>query len=297
MNTFSTSVGVATTGYKGFLFLQNLSFRPEFVITYNNREARGDEHYLKILNWCKENSIDIITSRSPQMMAKMISQVDKLFVIGWQYLLHDHFDKLVVFHDSYLPERRGFAPTVGALLDKEGYVGASCFQPLEMKNADPDFGLIYYRRTTLITHPLSIQDALKKVVELYNNMADDILTKNPIPHEIDYLPSSYSLWRAANDMRICWKKNAEDIHHQVLALGFPYDGATTIYDEKLIYLNEVIPLLDKNFVNREDHIGKIWKLEEGCPHVVCGSGVIKILNASNQDGSTVQFNKLRRQFI
>jgi len=296
MGTSPITAGVATTGYKGFLFLQKLSFKPKFVLTYNNEEANSDEYYVKTLEWCKDNDIDVITSKSSKMIDTLISRIDKLFVVGWQYLLRDHFEKLVVFHDSYLPKRRGFAPTVGALLNKEDYLGASCFQPLDVKNADPDYGLIYYRKEIPITHPLNLKDALEKVVDLYATMAGDILTKNPTPHEIDYAPSSFSLWRSSGDMRISWKKKAEEIHRKVLALGFPYDGATTIYDEQLIHLNEVEILLDKNFVNREDHIGKIWKLEGGCPHVVCGKDLIKILSASYQDGAVVRFNKLRRQF-
>ena len=43
--------------------------------------------------------------------------------------------------------------------------------------------------------------------------------------------------------------------------------------------------------------GKIWALEDGCPTVVCGSGMVKIVAAHYENRGCVEFKMLRRQFV
>ena len=51
---------------------------------------------------------------------------------------------------------------------------------------------------------------------------------------------------------------------------------------------------DKNFEERQ--IGKISFLYQGNPEIICGEGIIKIIAATNQDGTPVIFNKMRERF-
>ena len=105
------------SGMKGYVFLRNLHSIPTAVVSYDNGET---DQYDKIVDYCKEKSILLLEKDTSFDM----KTVDKIFVVGWQYLLKDNIEKLVVFHDSYVPELRGFAPTVTSLLNKSNLLGS-----------------------------------------------------------------------------------------------------------------------------------------------------------------------------
>ena len=144
-------------------------------------------------------------------------------------------------------------------------------------------------------YPLSLQDAFKKVINAYVEMAENILIKDPTPHEINYENSSYSVWRSSDDLRLNWNDNALKLKQKVLSLGYPYSGATTSYDGELIYIREVEITPDINIVQRPEHVGKIWKLRKGHPYIICGAGMLKITKAYDKSGTPFVFNRLRKR--
>lgn len=48
---------------------------------------------------------------------------------------------------------------------------------------------------------------------------------------------------------------------------------------------------EMNFAVRQP--GKIWQIANNCPMVICGRGMLKIIDAEYEDGSKVMFNRLR----
>jgi len=289
--------GLLATGYKGFLFLKKIKSKPCFVVTYDNKERRDSLHYNKIIELCQKNDIQVFKKEEFSSMGDKISLVDKIFVVGWQFLIKENLDKIVVFHDSYLPERRGFSPTLSILFDGAEHLGASCFLPKKTLTMEPDYGLVYYRRKQKISYPITLRLAFNKVADMYVGMAHDILKNNTVPKMINYDNSSFSIWRDATDLRIDWTDTASKIQQRIFALGYPYMGASTLYDGQLIHIERARRINDVNIVNRAHHYGKIWKIENGNPYVICGKGIIKICRAKNTDGKTITFNRMRKRFI
>jgi methionyl-tRNA formyltransferase len=281
--------GLMAVGYKGLALLKSLKKHPKFVVSYESKEK--DTHQ-QIIDWCVSNKVDIYARA--EFNQTLLDGIDKLFLVGWQFLVSGDLEKYFVLHDSYLPERRGFCPTVSALLDGEDYVGASCFCPIE--GHGPDYGIVFGREKKFISHPLKIQAAFDLVVELYVGLIDEVLRGDLKPIKIDYEGgSSFSVWRDEQDYKIDWSDSAEIIHRKICANGYPYDGATTIYEGDLIYITESIVESDVNILNRQKHFGKIWKVEEGNPTVICGSGLLKVVSACNDAGG-VAFALLRKRF-
>ena len=287
---------VFATGYKGFMFLKKLECVPEFIVTYDNKERRDALHYKKIIEWCNQNQIPLYRRSEINGLNDKINFVSKVLVVGWQFYIKHHLDKIVVFHDSYLPERRGFSPTLSALLDRSPYVGASCFSPENTLAMGPDYGKVYYRKKKKISYPIKLQTAFDHVVGMYVEMAHSLLRENPTPKMINYDNSSFSMWRNEKDLRIDWSDTASQIQQKIFALGYPYMGATAVYEENIIHLEDAIEVNDIDLMNRDDHHGKVWKIEDGNPFVVCREGIIKICKAKTSDNQVVLFNKIRRRF-
>jgi methionyl-tRNA formyltransferase len=282
------------TGYKGMVFLEKLKEFPQFIVTYDNKEGNG-EFYQKIIDWGRHHDVPVFHKKEWESLYNSLTAVDKIFVVGWQFLIKDFINKLVVFHDSYLPERRGRCPTVGALMDKMSYLGASTFRPFQ-NSQEPDYGDVYYRLKQKISYPLSLQEAFSIVAELYIKMAHNILKEDPTPSSIDFSKSSFSMWRDEEDMRLDWSKDAEEINQNILTLSYPYDGAVSLYDGKPIRIKRAKIESHKNIINQQEHCGKIWKIEKGNPHIVCGKGILKILEATDESGNTILFSKTRKRF-
>ena len=66
---------------------------PEFVVTYDNKERANSEHYKEIIHWCEKNNIKIYEKKHLDNIQHEIDLVDKLFVVGWQYILKNNLDK------------------------------------------------------------------------------------------------------------------------------------------------------------------------------------------------------------
>lgn len=286
---------VYATGYKGYKFLCNLNTQPAFVVSYNNKERKDRMHYNKIKEWCNTNDIAVYDRKDFTAYDKAAQNVDKIFVIGWQYIIRKNLGKIVVFHDSYLPEKRGFSPTVSSLLEEEETLGASCFKPSLDTRMGPDYGEVYYRKKVKICYPITLAAAFDIVTNLYVEMANEIIKSNKEPEAIDYSESTFSLWRDEADTRLDWSEPATKIKQKIESLGFPYMGATTVYDDSVIYLQEVMIIEGINFSKVEDHYGKIWKLEDNHPYIVCGTDVIKILAATDTNDNKVNFTKIRKR--
>lgn len=286
--------GLFLTGYKGLLFLMKLKKLPDFVVTYDNKERMDSEHYQKILKWCSQNEVKCIDRKG--VNDSIIDSVDIIFVIGWQYLIKNNLDKLIVFHDSYLPERRGFSPTVSSLLDSSEYIGASCFLPKHSLTNEPDYGIVYLRKKKMITHPITLKKAFEFISDLYIEMFDQFLNGSPVEIPIDYDISSFSVWGDEHDLRIDWSLPISKIYQKVSALSYPYDGATSMYRNDIIHIEKISIESNLNIVNRHNHLGKTWKIINNCPLVICSDGILKINKAKTTDNEPVSFKYLRSRF-
>ena len=285
MNNF----GLFLTGYKGLCFLQRITSVPSFVVTYENHE--GSDSHTDIINYCAKNNISLYDSKNFDYST--LETVDKVFAIGWQFLIKKNLEKFIVFHDSFLPEKKGFCPVVSSLLDRSEYLGVSCFSPVEER----DSGELIYRMKREISYPIKIKDAFDHIVDMFVDMFDNLL-KNENLRSVcaDNTVQSYSVWRDEEDLRIDWTNSSSAIKQFVYSLGYPYSGSSSLYDDDPIYIHDAEVVDDLNISNRKSHIGKTWCIENGHPVVICGHGMLKITSAKNVHGDDVVFKKVRKRF-
>jgi len=282
------------TGYKGLLFLQKINKNPKFVVCYDNGELDG-EIFEKIKKICVDKKISFFEQKNLIGLEDNLEIVEKVFLVGWQYILHKNHEKLVIFHDSYLPERRGFSPTIDALMSRSPYLSASAIEPHE-GSLEPDLGDIYCRLKKEIKYPITLKEAFEIVVDLYVFIFNKIINENISPQTIDYNNSTFSVWKDKEDMKIDWHRSSEDILNKIMILGYPYNNAFCLYKSQEVRIKKAELVSDLNITNRADNVGKIWKIENGCPLIICGSGILKLNKVVKHDGADVVFNKLRRRF-
>lgn len=296
-------IGLLLAGYKAGLLLEHLrlykNIEIEFISSYDD-PATLDDTYIKIKRFCVENKVKFI-SRFCEYNS-ICQNVEKVFVVGWQYMLKDCLDKFVILHDSYLPQLKGWCPTVTSLLCGDERLGVTAFQPTD----EVDSGPVYMQRQIEITYPIKIKEAFKLLARLYADMIRDIIEKDLRPEKQSIgRRTSYSIWRDRWDMYIDWNMSADYIQRFVNALGFPYSGAKTpLYDgDKLVselVINDVEIVEPHLFAIRQP--GKIWGLKDGRPLVVCGHHcvdfhMIEITSATNVDGSPVEFKKIKQRLF
>lgn len=277
-------IGLLLVGNKGLNVLNVLvnKFEITFVQSYNDKNV-NDNSFNFIKNICKEYNIKFFEGKKVELKV----DVDKIFVIGWQYILDVDLEKLVVFHDSILPEYKGWAPTVNYLIEGNSYIGATAFKPTEIV----DTGMIYAQKKEYIDYPIKIKDALDKVSDIYSDLIEFIIKKNPEP--IDMVgEESFGLWRDDLDYFINFEQPAYKIKRFVDAVGYPYAGSKIKVDDKILTVEDAEVIKGK-IVDVKSHLGKILRIEEGSPVVICSSNLIKLKNITDENGDKYTFKKLK----
>lgn len=257
----------------------------------------------KIREFCKQNKINYISSgdlKSDWSGHLSRFEIGSMFIIGWRYLvpleLNETLDyDIIIFHDSLLPEYRGFCPTASAIINGETEAGVTAFYAVEEVDAGP----IISRDSVEIGRADTIREVMEKQAGLYVKFAIALAEKIKSGEEIASVPqdhsrASYSIWRDEFDMQIDWQQSAESIFNFIRALTYPYTGAYTYYQDKKVIINSVEVLKDLNFEIR--YPGKFWRLEDGLPVVVCGDGLIRITDCNLENGDTITFSRLRSRF-
>lgn len=212
---------------------------------------------------------------------------------GWRWLIKEPFRQILVFHDSLLPKYRGFNPLVTALLKKDSEIGVTAL----IANKDFDCGDIVGSRRAEITYPVRVAAAIHLVSELYFDLAKSLIANvvemdclKGIPQ--DDFQASYSVWRDDEDYRINWSWSADEIIHFINCLSYPYKGAYTICDGKVIRILHAEPFSDVEIANRD--VGKVLFINEEKPVVICGRGLLRITSATDEEGrSALPFKKFR----
>jgi methionyl-tRNA formyltransferase len=282
------SFGICAVGFKGAEYLGKLiegGCVPEVVFCYRQPDDLS-KAIDQIIDFCRQYAIEFRTTKHPEY-----SNDNPLFAVGWQYLFRKITDSLIVFHDSLLPKYRGFAPTVNALISGEARIGVTAFKPSE----GIDNGPIISQADTRIFYPIRIEQALRRQAALMAQLTMDILPRyrTAIAHAVeqDHASATYSIWRDQHDYMIDWTKSAESIRRTVDALSFPYNGATTRGGNHILVVDQASEVDDLNFQIR--HPGKLWRLDEGKPVVVCGRGLLRLDRVLTREGTPYNFERLR----
>lgn len=285
-------VALCAVGRKGLRVLERvIDVRPPAVVVAYPQDGDADGSFFRMRSLCARADVTFVEDR--HLRAQTISDTDLVALVGWQYLLEAIDERVVVFHDSLLPRYRGCAPTVTALIRGESEIGVTAIRPVEAVDAGPVLG----QRRWTVEYPITIADALDRqaavmadlLIDLVESAADGTL--RPTPQ--DETKATYSLWRGDGDAWIDWSWDARRIARFVDAVGAPYCGARTVHDGGVVTVRRVEVADDVAFEDRSP--GKIWTLTDQGPVVVCGTGMVRILEALDADGTPVRFTRRRRR--
>jgi methionyl-tRNA formyltransferase len=276
-------IGLFLVGNKGQKVLENLIevINIDFVLSYNDKKTIDDSFYL-MKGMCLAKKIRFFEGKN--VSDEIYSEVDKIFVIGWQFFLKKHLNKLIIIHDSLLPEYKGWSPTVQYLINGCDYLAATAFAPTNVM----DTGDIYAQIKKNIKYPIKIESAINIVGEMYVEIIKKIIIENPEPVPMEG-KESFCVWRDDLDYFIDWNDDANKIKRFIDAVGYPYSGAKFIYDNKTIIVEDAEVIDDIKIIDREKHIGKFWSFNGEQPIIICGNGLLKI----NQTKCDIKFSKLK----
>jgi methionyl-tRNA formyltransferase len=290
-------IALFVAGPKGSNFLRRFqgSAAVDLVVSYPAKGLRFDA-YADIQKVCREKQYRLVEQHD--VTPADYASADLVLLIGWAWLTADTDQRFVVFHDSLLPKLRGFNPTVTALIAGYSEIGVCAFLPAGGDEWVADSGPVFGHEKLSISYPITIRSAYDQLGLAYCRLAQQVLdaaARGTLSfQQQDLAQATYSLWRGEDDYQIDWSLSAQEICRFVDAVGWPYKGAKTIMKGREIRIDRVEPCPDHPFVNRR--AGKIWTLAGGQPEVVCGSGMVKIIEAREPDGTPVKFTALRTLF-
>jgi methionyl-tRNA formyltransferase len=260
------------------------------VIAAHDANVRRD-FYEEIQAICIQHGVPFLDRAN----AKGTS-ADYAIAVGWRWMIHD-CQKLIVFHDSLLPRYRGFAPLPTALINGDGEVGVTALYGSD----EFDRGDIIAQRSLPVQYPAKIQDVIEGVAALYAELAseivDTILAGSPLracPQ--NEAAATYSPWRDEDDYRIDWSRDAVSIKRFIDAVGYPYHGASSDLNGTPVRIVDASVEPDVTIEQRTP--GKVMFVRDGMPVVICGTGMLKILDARNEGGtdSVLPLRKFRSRF-
>lgn len=137
-------------------------------------------------------------------------------------------------HGSLLPRYRGRVPVNWAIIHGERYTGATLHQMV----AKPDAGAIAAQQAVPILPDDTAFDVFQKVT-----VAAELALDKALPSILDgtvklyaqeLSQGSYFGGRKAEDGRIDWQQNAQQIHNLIRAVAPPYPGAFTVVQGKTL---------------------------------------------------------------
>lgn len=240
-----------------------------------------EDCYDDIRQFCDRNDIPFFDRRDSCSIT-----TDYSLAISWRWLIRADSSQLIVFHDSLLPRYRGFNPLVTALINGDKKIGVTALFATD----DYDKGDIIAQSETLIDYPITIAEAIDAIQANYVSLGLEIAdcisrggTFRATPQAED--SASYSLWRDEEDYFIDWTASATTIRRIVDALGFPYKGAASVLDGKVVRLLKVEALDDVQIENRTP--GKVIFIRDSRPVVVCGQGLLRIDELKDDQGAVM----------
>lgn len=299
MNQIKNKITLFLMTEKGYQFLLStcLKYKHLFdLVVVGNDILIANDFESEIIDLCKKENIKF-------QLKKDFKEINSEYAlaISWRWLIKHPSDKLIIFHDSILPKYRGFSPLVNSLINGEREIGVTALFG-EIKY---DTGPIIAQSKTHINYPIKINEAIKINNQNYVNCANivfDVICNNEefsIKQQNDS-KATYSLWLDDYDYSINWNNSAEEIVRFIDAVGYPYAGAKTTYNDDDVILHDAVAVNDLILENR--HVGKVIYVEDGKPVVVCGKGLLKIISASilKKNEQLIDFlpiNKFRIRFI
>ncbi len=218
--------------------------------------------------------------------------MDLMFTVSWRYMISaDIYQQprlgTFVFHDSMLPEYRGFSPTVWSIVNGEDHTGVTLFEIAE----GVDEGDIVAQKRVPIGQDDPIAVVLERVTQAYLDLLEqnlDGLMAGTTPRYLqDHARATYTSKRIPEDNQVDWTKSTTEILNLIRAVSAPYPGAFTyLSGEKIrIWAAQRIP-------NAQQYVGRIpggivaVRPGKGS-EVLTGDGSLLLTKAQIEGGETV----------
>jgi methionyl-tRNA formyltransferase len=220
------------------------------------------------------------------------AEIDLMFVVSWRYLIPPPVYNrprlgTFVFHDSLLPQYRGFSPTVWAIINGEKFTGASLFEIAERVDSGP----IVAQRRVAIGANESIATVMESVTCAYLDILETTLhpllggsIRRVSQNEAD---ATFNCKRLPSDNQIDWNRSATSIHNLIRAVSRPYPGAFThLKGEKLTIWSACLPEAAPTFAGSIP--GRVAEIRKGYGVLVLtGDGSIMIETVQLEGGPKV----------
>lgn len=276
-----TVCALGQKGYKTLMAINKSGINVDLTCIIGRDNGVSHDYSCEIVDYCEKNNITHCLKGASSFLS--LSTADYVFAAGWRWMIREIPEhRLIVFHDSLLPRYRGFAPLVNALLNKENKIGVTAL----FGGENYDTGRIISQRFIEVAYPVTIGQVIERISDLYSDLAFEVLhllRESSVQGDAqDESQASYSLWRNNQDYRIDWCLAADEISHFVDCLGYPYLGASSKLDDRLVRFYKVKPLEDVLIENRAP--GKVIFINNGRPVVVCGKGLLSIEDARFDEG-------------
>jgi methionyl-tRNA formyltransferase len=175
--------------------------------------------------------------------------IDLLLAVGWRYMVPKKVFAVptrgsFVFHDSLLPENRGFSPTVWAIANGEDHTGVSLFEMTD----EVDAGDVIDQEAVPISHRDTIREVLERTTATYLRILKrnlDSLKAGTAPrHPQNHEKATYCRKRVPDDNVISWDWDRSRVHNLIRAVTRPYPGAETLLDGRRLRIWAAQPLDD-----------------------------------------------------
>jgi len=283
-------------GQKGYIVLREFLNSKYVNIKCVALESDGanDPYYQKSLNLLTLANVPLVSRTN--ILSKLSSDTICI-AVGWRWLISHNYARLIVIHDSLLPKYRGFNPLVTALIQGDALIGATAIYGAK----DCDQGPIITQFSRAINYPIKIQEAIDIICETYKDIASHLLSSLekgllPLSAPQDEDEATFSIWRDESDYFLDWSLSSDRLKRQIDASGFPYSGSKSYLSGRLLTIADARVEQDVSIVNRAP--GKILRIVEGSPLVICGNGILRIDKAYYADNqqSALPLRSLRQRF-
>lgn len=259
-------IGLMVNGYHGYCFLKEV-IKDECIawVTSYRQWGMVFNTTIEVEKLCNDNGVEFIEDKK-----NLRYDADRIFMIGWQYMVDTSMAELITMHDSLLPDLRGFNPTVTSIIRGRGDFGVTALRPSD----EPDAGEIIWQSKVSIegdVNSIKIKDVYEKLAPAYKECFDAVNSGKKM--DIENADPSFSMWRDFDDYRVDWSQTATVIVRTINAVGFPYQGATTEYrDEIYVIADARLPINNDHHHIINPSEGKVFRIKDDWYTVLCGLG-------------------------
>lgn len=259
MTAAGPRIALACAARRGLLFLERLAALvpagTELVVFSFREEPHEPPFVDDIAALCRRLGAAFHETRdlgSDEWEGVWAQGFDLLLAVSWRYLVPPAVYARArrgafVFHDSLLPEYRGFSPTVWAILNGEDHTGVTLFAMAE----GMDTGDVVEQRRVPIGPDETIAEVVERVTATYLELLEHnlpaLLDGSAELSAQDASRTTYCCRLLPDDCAIDWRGSTRRAYDLIRGYGRPYPGAHT------------------RFGGRRLTVWEARRLEEGAP--------------------------------